>query len=91
MYSLKVESDWDHKTGNGIRLLPDFEPVTVTVSTAYDGQGRCDYHKMIGEIEKPVTDAWKMEIDLRKQAKVSGGNRGIPQGDHAGRTRMEPA
>ena len=73
MYSLEVESDWDHKTGNGIRLLPDFKPVTVTVSTAYDGQGRCDYGKMISDIERPMIDAWKVEIDLRRQAKVSGG------------------
>lgn len=73
MRSVKVQHDWQEQTGNGITLLPDLEPVTVSLGPRFDGQGRFDYDGTIREVENKLLEAWKLSIDLRKQAQVPEG------------------
>ena len=73
MLTITITTKWENPNGNGICLLPDLEPVIVTLSPSYDYTGRFDYDLALAEMESQVPQAWGMRLDLRQQTTPEGG------------------
>lgn len=73
VFTISLDIDWEKQNGDGVQLLPDFEPVTISLSPTYDYLGLYDYDSALAEMGSQLEQAWGMRLDLQKQATPEGG------------------
>ena len=73
MFTIKVKTNWQNPNRDGVWLLPDINPITVSFSPAYDGLGCFDYDLALDQMQEQVRQAWGLPLDLRQQDTDQGG------------------